>query len=108
MDAIEGIWCGSKSIPFLASGSGEVTVNEDGTACAIINAKVLGKDHHLTVSDIHWTKEDDGSYTGSYKGKIAPFHLNGDKIIGIFNPYRAGVTTITILNINIPFELTRK
>jgi len=108
MDAIEGTWYGSKSIPFLASGSGEVTVIEDGTASAIINAKVLGKDHHLTVSDIHWTKEDDGSYTGSYKGKIVPFHLNGNKITAVFNPYRSGLTTSSILNINIPFELTRK
>jgi len=108
MDVIEGTWCGSKSIPFLASGFGEVTINEDGTATAFINAKVLGKDHHITVSGLQWTKEDDGTYTGSLKDKFVPFHLEGDKIKAIFNPYRAGLTTSSLLNIDIPFELKRK
>jgi len=107
MDPLEGTWRGSKSIPFLASGSGKVTVKEDGTAFASIDATVLGKNHHIDVEHLQWEKIDDGSYIGEYKNKKVQLSLKGDVLSAVFNPYSSGLTHLSALNINIPFELKR-
>ena len=107
MDDIVGTWYGSKSIPFIASGIGEVTVEEDGTAFAHLDVKALGKNHHFEIDTLKWEKMDDGTYFGSYNEKRVALHVSGDTLKATLNPYNIGLTTTQRLNINIPFELKR-
>ena len=107
MDSIVGTWYGSKAIPFIASGIGEVTTEEDGTAFAHLDVKALGKDHHYEIDSLKWEKMDDGSYFGSYKDKRVTLHDSGNMLKATINPYYIGLTSTQRLNINIPFELRR-
>ncbi|HJJ28204.1 MAG TPA: hypothetical protein O0X70_02300 [Methanocorpusculum sp.] len=106
-DQIVGTWKCNTGIPFVASGSGVITFNEDNTAQASGTTTIFGITKSYNFNRLTWEKVSDTRYLGHLEWRTLYFTCSENKITAEINPYVLGGTDNILFNRNIPVTLYR-